>query len=102
MKTTKDIAHDFDQRFGHDGPDSNSDSIGRKAGCDDCFENIKLRQEHKEHLISLIESERAGLRQEIMREVRIGNLDLSNPKGWEKGYNDCLVAVLALIDGINS
>lgn len=37
----------FDEQFGIDGPDKDSDSIGRNAGCDDCSENIKLRAEHK-------------------------------------------------------
>lgn len=38
---------EFDEKFGKAGPEKNSDSIGRKAGCDDCAENIELREEHK-------------------------------------------------------
>jgi len=42
----------FDNQFGKDGPDRNSDSVGRLAGCDDCHENILLRAEHKAFLFS--------------------------------------------------
>ena len=38
---------EFDEKFGTDGPEKNSDSLGRMAGCDDCVENINLRAEHK-------------------------------------------------------
>ena len=37
----------FDEIFGKDGPERNCDSIGRIAGCDDCYSSIKLRAEHK-------------------------------------------------------
>ena len=44
------ILEKFDEQFGKDGIDKNSDSIGRSAGCDDCSVNIKLRAEHKDFL----------------------------------------------------
>lgn len=40
----------FDEKFGTDGPDCNCDSIGRRAGCDDCPVNIETRQEHRQFL----------------------------------------------------
>lgn len=40
----------FDKKFGKNGPDADSDSIGIKAGCDDCSSNIFLRGEHKNFL----------------------------------------------------
>lgn len=40
----------FDSRFGKPGPEKNSDSIGRIAGCDDCSDNILRREEHKSFL----------------------------------------------------
>jgi hypothetical protein len=52
------VAREFEEKFGKDGPDRNSDSIGRKAGCDDCFTSIELRREHKEFLLSKIEEAR--------------------------------------------
>ena len=38
----------FDEKFGKDGREKNSYSIGRKAGCDDCYANILERAEHKQ------------------------------------------------------
>jgi hypothetical protein len=37
----------FDRQFGTDGPDKDSDSVGRGAGCDDCSSNVRLRAEHR-------------------------------------------------------
>lgn len=37
----------FDKQFGKAGEERNCDSIGRWAGCDDCEENIELRDEHR-------------------------------------------------------
>jgi hypothetical protein len=37
----------FDRRFGADGPEKNCDSIGRRAGCDDCAQSIQVRAEHR-------------------------------------------------------
>ncbi len=47
----------FDNQFGKDGPEGNSDSVGRGAGCDDCWGNIKLRREHKQFV--LLEKEKS-------------------------------------------
>lgn len=47
--------------------------------------------------ISKLTEDRKQLVERVMSEVRIGNLDLSDPRSWEKGYNDCLVKVLALL-----
>lgn len=41
----------FDKQFGIDGPEANCDSVGRKAGCDDCVSNIEERAEHREFFI---------------------------------------------------
>lgn len=46
----------FDEQFGKRGPESDSDSIGRKAGCDDCAGSIEIREEHREFLISTLQS----------------------------------------------
>ena len=40
----------FEEQFGKAGPEMNSDSIGRRAGCDDCSANIEEREEHKDFL----------------------------------------------------
>jgi hypothetical protein len=48
--TVEDWEKEFDEKFGKDGPDKNSDSIGRSAGCDDCCSNIELRAEHKDFI----------------------------------------------------
>lgn len=63
---TKDIWEDrFDETFGKDGPDRNSDSIGRMAGCDDCFKNIELRAEHKQFVRETLLSQKRELVEEI-------------------------------------
>ena len=45
--TNKDWEEEFSYKFGMKGPDGNSDSIGRKAGCDDCPVNVEWREEVK-------------------------------------------------------
>lgn len=37
----------FDAQFGTDGPERNSDSVGRAAGCDDCGTSVAIRAEHR-------------------------------------------------------
>lgn len=44
----------FDKQFGKAGSEMDSDSVGRSAGCDDCSINIKLREEHKNFIRTLI------------------------------------------------
>jgi hypothetical protein len=51
----------FDAQFGTDGPDRNSDSVGRDAGCDDCATNVAIRAEHRVFVERVI---RAFLRRE--------------------------------------
>lgn len=40
------VKEEFEERFGKDGPERNSDSEGRRAGCDDCDTNIEIRAQH--------------------------------------------------------
>lgn len=47
----------FDLQFGKRGPNGNCDSIGRRAGCDDCIGNILLREEHKDFLLRILKLE---------------------------------------------
>ncbi len=49
-----DILKSFDLKFGTDGPEKNSDSLGRRAGCDDCQGNIEERTEHRDFLSSAL------------------------------------------------
>jgi len=58
MKTLEEILKEFDEKFGKIGPEGNCDSIGRGAGCDDCFENIKLREEHRKFITQAYEAGR--------------------------------------------
>lgn len=48
-------------------------------------------------LLTARREEREEMREMLMRDIRIGNLDLSDPRSWEKGYNDCLVKVLSAL-----
>jgi len=41
---------EFDEKFGIKGVEGNSDSIGRRAGCDDCSANVEWREEQREFL----------------------------------------------------
>ena len=64
---TKNWIDRFDEKFGKKGPDGNSDSIGRKAGCDDCSENIELREEYK----SFIAQEIAEAEKRVIEECAV-------------------------------
>jgi len=46
----QDKLDEFDKQFGNAGEERNCDSIGRWAGCDDCEENIELRDEHRKYV----------------------------------------------------
>lgn len=46
---------EFDKRFGQDGPEKDSDSIGGRAGCDDCSSNIEIRANHKSFFTSSLQ-----------------------------------------------
>lgn len=52
------ILEEFDKRFGKIGPEGNCDSIGRRAGCDDCSINVGEREEHRAFLIYAISEAR--------------------------------------------
>ncbi len=77
----------FDQRFGTDGPDKDSDSFGRKAGCDDCSTSIEIRQEHKEFnrlsSLKLI----AGIREMIeSKKEQSAEIEHEQWIAWSKNY----------------
>lgn len=50
MSYIQDKLDEFDKQFGKAGENKNCDSIGRWAGCDDCEENIELRDEHRKFI----------------------------------------------------
>lgn len=82
----------FDEKFGIDGPEKNSDSVG-KAGCDDCVWNIKERGEHKSFLLSS---------QEKLIEMIIGEVEkmkVPKPKDEEMfiGYNKAIEQIISLL-----
>jgi hypothetical protein len=54
-KLIEEILAEFDKRFGVAGPEKNCDSVGRRAGCDDCSENIEVREEHRHFLSSSLQ-----------------------------------------------
>jgi hypothetical protein len=92
----------FDEKFGIDGLDKNSDSIGREAGCDDCVINIKLRGEHKSFFSTEIEKAyKAGLQKAIeVAENRKKNLvtdnndnKICNPRCHDSGKEDALTTL---------
>lgn len=64
--TIEKIKEEFVSTFGYNGPESSCDSIGRSAGCDDCSANIKLREEHKQFLISAL----TRVREEALAECK--------------------------------
>ncbi len=59
------ILEEFDKQFGKAGPEMNTDSIGRSAGCDDCSGNIEEREEHKQFLSDKLNQ----IRQETIKEI---------------------------------
>lgn len=77
----KEELEEFDKRFGKRGPDGNCDSIGRRAGCDDCVENVQLREEHKEfvaeilttHTLNILKAERERLQKQAQKVIRKKN-----------------------------
>lgn len=98
---------EFDEQFGAPGPDKNTDSIGRGAGCDDCCTNIALRDEHKSFLSqALTEQHEAdvqsfrekveGMRKEIANSWTIRAAFTSNYESI--GYNQALDDLLASLD----
>lgn len=62
----EELLKEFDERFGKRGPEGHSDSIGRWAGCDDCWENVHIREENRLFAIhSYDEGYKAGLKKEV-------------------------------------
>lgn len=60
---TKAVLAEFDDQFGV-GIDEES-MAGRLAGCDGCFENMKVRREHRDYLKSALSSRDAEWRKRI-------------------------------------
>lgn len=83
--TLKKLEAEFDEQFGTDGPDKNCDSIGRSAGCDDCFDSIKLRAEHKSFLLKtaseMYEKGREDLVEDIKKDIGFGKYGFTTEKG---------------------
>ncbi len=50
IKSKAEVHEEFGKVFGEDGPECNSDSIGRQAGCDDCAGSIAVQREHRDFL----------------------------------------------------
>ncbi len=67
---------EFDDKFGKNGSDSNCDSIGRKAGCDDCYESNMIRNESREYLHQSLIS----LAKEISGEIENTRIDMNDPQ----------------------
>lgn len=76
----------FDKKFDKDGPDRSSDSIGRNAGCDDCYTSIRVRAEHK----SFIAQERSiAARDAVEERVRMIREEIEGVQvPYEEGKRD--------------
>ena len=89
MKSIQQIEEEFDEKFGKAGPERNSDSIGREAGCDDCPASIEIRQEHKDFLFSQIST----ILQEIIKKGEEARKTEDNDEAFytfyekNKGFN---------------
>ncbi len=94
-KEEKGWEESFDKTFGKDGPDHNSDSIGRKAGCDDCFCNIKERQEHKNFIRSLLSSHNQELieRLEESKEIAKTTTQFMNRSRFNEGLDEAITII---------
>lgn len=60
----------FDDKFGKAGPEKNSDSIGKSAGCDDCSYNIKEREDHRQ----FVSQEILAAKKEVINDILDMNL----------------------------
>ena len=76
MTNEEETLKEFDEKFGKAGPERNSDSEGRIAGCDDCSSSVELRQEHRDFLIAKIKAQDKIAREEGYSE------------GYEIGFGD--------------
>lgn len=99
---------EFDEKFGKGGPELNTDSIGRKAGCDDCFYNCKLREEYRVFMLEVLTRTRQKVIEEIIERVpmEVGIPIMSAYlKDYERGlsigrvagHNDYRTALLATL-----
>ena len=97
MTNEEETLKEFDEKFGKAGPERNSDSEGRIAGCDDCSSSVELRQEHRDFLIAKLkaqdkiarEEERETMREYHRKQIEIQNHFLTEyeqaPFEWHKG-----------------
>jgi hypothetical protein len=101
------ILEEFDNTFGVSlYSDENSNgydcSDGRMAGCDDCYTNLKLRDEHKEYLIDTLKSYRLSILKEIQdklpERLSIEDNDLAGVSNI--GYNACLEEIKSIINSL--
>jgi len=63
---------EFDKQFGIAVRYSDGDlacSEGRTAGCDDCYSNIELREEHRNFLSSFAEKIKEGVEKDTSDEI---------------------------------
>ena len=71
----------FDEQFGKAGPNKNSDSIGREAGCDDCSTSIKVREETRAFLSTALDAAfkagRESMKEEVNKSVLVSSDDIS-------------------------
>jgi len=75
----------------------NTDPREWEEGVRKVWSRTNTADDYVELFCQLLAAEREALKGRMMNEVRIGNLDLSRPDSWEKGYNECLIRVLALL-----
>lgn len=61
----------FDEQFGkpRNPNDLCEGSDGRIAGCDDCFDNVKQREEYKDFIRSQIEKSVEDMRRKCVEEI---------------------------------
>jgi hypothetical protein len=72
------VLAEFDRQFGTDGPERNSDSVGRRAGCDDCAVSIELRAEHRSFVERVVKE--IHLRGQIAVWQSIADFLISDPR----------------------
>lgn len=96
MPSLQDIDKEFDEKFGIDGPDRNSDSIGRGAGCDDCSGNIEMRKEHKDFLHQALTNQREAMIKLIPAKKRTTN-KWNNEVAFIEGFNECRSLIIQVL-----
>ena len=68
----------FDKQFGKAGENRNTDSIGRWAGCDDCEENIELRDEHRKYVEQSLTDYHNHILEKIIKDVDMTDQQLQD------------------------